>query len=220
MIIKLLQLNINGIKNKLSDLKTMIVENQPHIITLNETKLAHNESISLVGYTTIKNNRMTNNIRSYGGGVMILVKNDIKFDNVKQIQIDQNEYLSIKLHFNKKQIHLVSSYIRPQAKLNFEVIELLSTENTIFIGDFNSKNTLWGSSKNGARGKLLEHHLENLHLESYKMEQNHSNFATKKKDVLQIILTHKIRTFKIGNITNLSSIGSCLLYTSPSPRDS
>jgi len=91
-MIKLLQLNINGVKNKLTDLKTMIVENQPHIITLNETKLVPNESISLVGYTTIKNNRLTNNIHSHGGGVMILVKNDIKFDKVKQIQIDQNEY--------------------------------------------------------------------------------------------------------------------------------
>lgn len=62
-----------------------------------------------------------------------------------------------------------------------EILELISKENTLLIGDLNAKHPIWGRTKVDNRGR---HHLENLDLEAYKMEPNHINFTTKKKDVL------------------------------------
>ena len=52
-MIKILHLNINGLRRKANDLKALIVEEKPGMITLNETKLTGNMTFSIDGYTSI-----------------------------------------------------------------------------------------------------------------------------------------------------------------------
>ena len=87
-------------------------------------------------------------------------------------------------------------------------IKILSKPNTIFLGDFNAKHTLWGSTKINSRGRLLEENLEDLNLEIYKMEKNHISFSTGRKEVLQILLLNKYKNFEVTNIQSLNNIGS------------
>ena len=126
MATRIIQLNINGIKNKIEDLKVLIQESKPDIVTLNETKLRHNDTIEINGYTTIQNNRITTNSRSYGGGVMTLIKDGMIYDNIKRIQIDKHEILTVDLHFGRDIVHIANCYIPPQADLKIEILELLT----------------------------------------------------------------------------------------------
>ena len=172
---------------------------------MNESKLRYNEYIKIPGYIAIHNNRIGN---TCGGGLITLIREDNKYDKVQKIQVDKHEMIKIDIYFNEKIIHLINCYFPPQIKLKTEILEILSMPNTIFIGDMNAKHTVWGSKKTGSRGRLLEENLEKLNLETYKMDVNHKHFATKKEDVLQIILVHQDRSFKISDIQNLPCVGS------------
>ena len=52
-MIKILHLNINGLRRKVNDLKAFIVEEKPDMITLNETKLTGNMTFSIDGYLSL-----------------------------------------------------------------------------------------------------------------------------------------------------------------------
>ena len=106
--------------------------------------MIYNEKVEIPGYTAVYSHRIGN---KRGGGVATLLKNNIKFDKIQKIQIEKHEIIKIDLHFQEKIIHLVNCYIPPQAILNIEILELLSLPNTLFIGDFNAKNTLWEARK-------------------------------------------------------------------------
>ena len=55
----ILQVNINGIKNKLEELKLLIHETHTAIITIQETKLTPKENTSKVHYfTTVRADRL------------------------------------------------------------------------------------------------------------------------------------------------------------------
>lgn len=198
---KLLHLNINGLRNKLNDLKVLIVEEQPNIVTLNETKLSGNMTFNIEGYTTLSMNRPG---RTCGGGIATLIRNDTKYSNVQKHFIEKHEILKVSIHSKSEIIDIVNCYIPPKLKLNQEIMELLSNENTIIVGDLNAKNTRWGSTINNNKGKVLETNLENWNLETYKMPINHINYTTNKKEVVDIILTHKRRSFKIKQIDSLN----------------
>ena len=199
-MIKILHLNINGLRNKVNDLKALIVEEKPEIITLNETKLTGDMTFSIDGYNSIIMNRPG---RAIGGGIATLIKNNLKYNNVQKYWIDKHEIIKVSIHSKNKQSHIVNCYIPPSAKINKEVIELLSNKNTIIVGDLNAKHTLWGSQKINNRGKIIEHNLDNWNLETYKMAINHIHYATKRKDVLGMILSNKKKNFKVSTIETL-----------------
>ena len=198
-MIKILHLNINGLRRKVNDLKAFIVEEKPDMITLNETKLTGNMTFIIDGYTSIVMNRPG---RTIGGGIATLIKNNLKYSNVQKYWIDKHEIIKVSIHSKNKKSNIVNCYIPPSAKINKEVIELLSDKNTLIVGDLNAKHTLWGSKKVN-KGKILEQNLENWSLETYKMAINHIHYATNKKDVLGMILSNKIRNFKIKKIETL-----------------
>ena len=108
--LKIMQLNINSLNNKKEELKILIIENKPDIITLNETKMIYNEKVEIPGYTAVYSHRIGN---KRGGGVATLLKNNIKFDKIQKIQIEKHEIIKIDLHFQEKIIHLVNCYIPP-----------------------------------------------------------------------------------------------------------
>ena len=122
--LNIIQLNINGVQNKIEDLKVIIVENQPDILFLNETKLYGNMTLELENYNSIICNRDIQNIRNRGGGVAVLIKDGIKYSNIQKYQIEKHELIKLSIHTQKGTIDLISCYIPPQVKLNLEILEL------------------------------------------------------------------------------------------------
>ena len=74
--LKLAHVNIRSCRNKEVEISLILKENDIDILTLNETWLKKNFKLDIPNYTITRNDRPSRQ----GGGVAILVRNDIKFD--------------------------------------------------------------------------------------------------------------------------------------------
>ena len=70
--LKLMAINVRGIKSKIMSLSAALNTNGTHICCISESLLTQNEKIHIEGYKIITKSR-----RCEGGGVMILIRNDI-----------------------------------------------------------------------------------------------------------------------------------------------
>ena len=79
-LLTLLQLNINSITNKHEELKLLVTELQPDIITIQETKLKkHNKAPQIPTYSAIRTDRANGK----GGGLLTYIKHNITFSDTK-----------------------------------------------------------------------------------------------------------------------------------------
>ena len=112
-LLALLQLNINSITNKHEELKLLVTELQPDIITIQETKLKkHNKTPQIPTYSAIRTDRAN----CKGGGLLTYIKHNITFSDTKIpnfINQINTELQIIQLHItHKKNLHH-RKYIHP-----------------------------------------------------------------------------------------------------------
>ena len=74
--LKLAHVNIRSCKNKEVEISLFLKENDIDILARNETRLKSNFTLDIPNYTITSRDRPSRQ----GGGVAILVRNDIKFD--------------------------------------------------------------------------------------------------------------------------------------------
>ncbi len=213
MTLKFLHLNINGYKSKKQDLKTLISEQKPDIVCLNETKLIKKENIKIKNYTSIMNNRVNRRTeKSYGGGTAILIREDIAYDQVRKFQIGKHEITSVTIYPDslniKKSFNLCCCYFPPAFAIDEEILKLLFIPNSIIVGDLNSKHPTWGSIKENDRGKKFRDTFDTNNIEKYMMPPNYKNKKGEYKEVIQQVLTSSTRFFQIENIKSLKNMGS------------
>ena len=93
--LKLAHIKIRSCRNKEVEIYLFLKENDIDILTLNETWLKNNFTLDIPNYTITRKDRPSRQ----GGGVAILVRNDIKFDIIdtcSNINTD-NEAITIRL---------------------------------------------------------------------------------------------------------------------------
>lgn len=148
--------NINGVISGILELNDYLRDKNPDIVGLTETKLREGEDLMKVGegkYNVWKRNR----VGKMGGGVMLLVKKDIKVDQVKE-GMGKAEVLKIRAETNEgKKRHYIVVYVPPKTNAWSvqEYEEMISDtgtcleemlggcERTIMMGDFNCKEVCW-----------------------------------------------------------------------------
>ena len=113
-LLTLLQLNINSITNKHEELKLLVTELQPDIITIQETKLKkHNKTPQIPTYSAIRTDRANGK----GGGLLTYIKHNITFSDTKIpnfINPINTELQFIQLHITHTQIYTIANiYIPP-----------------------------------------------------------------------------------------------------------
>ena len=113
-LLTLLQLNINSITNKHEELKLLVTELQPDIITIQETKLKkHNKTPQIPTYSAIRTDRANGK----GGGLLTYIKHNITFSDTKIpnfINPINTELQIIQLHITHKKIYTIANtYIPP-----------------------------------------------------------------------------------------------------------
>ena len=111
----ILQVYINGIKNKLEELKLLIYDTHVDIITIQETKLTPKENTRKIhNFTTVRANRL----HKAGGGLITLIRDDIIFittDIHSTINTHNTELQIVKVHIkNTKHIRIANIYIPPR----------------------------------------------------------------------------------------------------------
>ena len=76
------------------------------------------------------------------------------------------ETIIIEIWIGKTKLAIINFY-NPCRKLDIKKLEEMegkSNGNTVWCGDFNAHNTLWGSEKNDSNGELVEEMLDGQNL--------------------------------------------------------
>ena len=111
----ILQVNINGLRNKLEELKLLIHDTHADIIIIQETKLTNKAKTPKIhNFTAVRTDRL----HKVGGGFITLVRDNITFtttDIPSTINTHNTELQMVKVHINNtKHITIANIYIPPR----------------------------------------------------------------------------------------------------------
>ena len=135
-----MHLNINGLLNKIDELRYIARSSNAAVIGITETKLGntvYDSEVTVDGYNIVRNDRNRN-----GGGVACYIRNNICF-NRKTCISDNIENIFIDLLFPKTKPISVGIIYKPLSQSQFlqQIItefEALDLDNEIYVlGDFN-----------------------------------------------------------------------------------
>ena len=151
--------------NRSLELNSFIIKNQPDILSINELKLDQNSAnyyLNFNNYTTIYKPRKKG--CNFGGGVALIVKNQVEFIETNYFQNLNLEIAEIKIKLQKEDCIIISYYNPPDAELSTALFNALysSEANFILCGDLNAKAKSFGcSNAENKNGKILENILIN-----------------------------------------------------------
>ena len=141
----ILQWNINGLRGKCTQLQCLLGKYNPNIIALQETKLPPNITYE------IKKNKFHNfhkNGAAHGGGVALYISKNLP---TKEVQLQTNlEAVAATVWYQHTKMTACSLYLNPDIPFPInDFIALLDELPSpyLILGDFNCKNSLWGSPR-------------------------------------------------------------------------
>ena len=166
----ILQVNINGFRNKLEELKLLIHDTHAAIITIQETKLTPRVKIHY--FTSVHTDRL----HKTGGGFITLIRDNITFttaDIPSTINAQHTELQMVKVHINNtKHITIANICIPPRdttsmhyKTANTEIQHCIqciaNIPHSVLTGDVNAHFTLWHSYTDYHRGQLIADAISN-----------------------------------------------------------
>ena len=121
------------------EISLLLKENDVDILTLNDTWLKSNFKLDMPNYTITRNDGP----RRQGGGVAILVRNNIKFDIIDMCSTinTDNEAITILLKDTQHSTSAPTIYMPPAFTINTTLLSNIknSADNIIITGDLNAK---------------------------------------------------------------------------------
>lgn len=154
----IIQYNINGLKNNISDINLLNIDHNPSIICLQETHLTNKSNLAFPNFNLISNHQ---NSQKATQGVAILIKNNIPHSIINLTTNLQVVAIQTKIPFP---VTIATIYIHPELKIDeIDLQNILNQLPTPFLilGDFNGHNPLWGSNSKNKKGVVLENFLNN-----------------------------------------------------------
>jgi hypothetical protein len=165
--LKILQININGIRNKISELNLLISETKPDIINIQESKLTAECKTPFVnGYTPARKDRVVNK----GGGLLTYINSKLTFSEIANPNLLNSSNIELSsidvITDTKNKVRVHNLYIPPRdsntlnpksedqeitACFNY----MLNDNNSIITGDINAHSKLWYNKNNDHRGNLI-----------------------------------------------------------------
>jgi len=160
--LKIMQWNARGILGKIAEFKNCIakMKKQPDIICIQETFLKEGKRLLIPTYNTERRDREN---KSKGGGVAILVKENLPYTVLDKI--DSIEEISIAIKLNGQTVNIANVYNPPDININSSKYTLLAERsNTIIVGDLNTYTPLFGGNKLDGNGHIIEQIVEDNNL--------------------------------------------------------
>ena len=156
-----LQLNANGIGNKLTELGVVLEINKVKVVVIQESKLSPNsKNPCLQNCTTLCK------VRSHGqgGGLLIFIHRSITFSkhpsSPESLSDPHLEELSIKAELGNTKLIISNVYIPPASSCSdgyqSSIEHLLTTLDILILGDFNAHHPSWYSRSTDTRGKMTD----------------------------------------------------------------
>lgn len=147
--------NANGLFNHSLELKYFLQNNEIDLALISETHFTHKHFLKLNGYKIFK----TNHPDGTGhGGTAIIVRNKISCVELEEYRYEHIQATNIQIKDEKGPITISALYCPPKHNITTEQYsKFFNTLGNRFIagGDFNAKNTIWGSRLTNNRGKNL-----------------------------------------------------------------
>lgn len=153
--LRILNWNANGIQSSINDLQLTIVEQKIDICLIPETHLTNQTFIKIPGYNVHHTPHPDNQAH---GGSAIIIKNNIKYHEEINLQIDQVQLTVLNISSVKQNFNLGALYIPPKHNLkknDYNKILHHLGDRFLVGGDFNAKHTSWGSRLINTKGSEL-----------------------------------------------------------------
>ena len=145
--LRIIQWNADSITTKVLELQDRLSAEDIDICLIQETKLKKGaRDPKLEGYECIRADRK---LKNAGGGLLILIKKTLVFEELDAVAIEATESLSIKVRMDKRNwIYITNVYTPPCNSVGQDAIILrtdsIPTFNSSLIcGDFNAHHPLW-----------------------------------------------------------------------------
>lgn len=140
-------------ESKRTELRLLLNEYDVQVACIQETFLTADMKIYIQDYVIYRNDRST-----HGGGVAILVKNNIRHRLLKLHVTSVIESISVEISTGTKKFIITSAYNPHYSASSFvkdleEITNQLS--DTVILGDFNAKHSAWNCDNCDAAGKAL-----------------------------------------------------------------
>ena len=166
-ILIILQVNINGFRNKLEEIKLLIHDTHADIITIQETKLTPKAKTPKIhNFTAVRTDRL----HKAGGGLITLIRDNITFTTTyipSTINTHNTELQMVKVHINNtKHITTANIFIPPRdtTSTHYKTADtdiqhciqyITNIPHSVLTGDVNAHSTLWHSYTDDHRGQLI-----------------------------------------------------------------
>lgn len=148
--------NANGLMQRIPELELYLITDKIDICLISESHLVKSCNVKIRGYCCYHALHPTDRAR---GGSTIIVKDSIKHYEDSKIEHEKMQVTTISVHRDSKENLKISAiYCPPKQKIKKQDYEkFFLTLGCSFIagGDFNAKNTFWGSRLTTTRGREL-----------------------------------------------------------------
>ena len=162
--LNIFQWNANGLAGHGSELKAKFkIDKGPHVACIQETKFSHKTKFNLPNYNAVRTDRSKTIPGRTGGGLIIYVREDIKYKEVK-VNTPNLEANGIQVTINNQKIKIINIYhstLKPIKDTDLDILYQLGNKSTIFLGDFNAHHPTWGiADKLDNHGQLISEWIE------------------------------------------------------------
>ena len=164
----------------------LMVENSDvDIILLNETRLKSVHTFKVPGFDCYRVDRE----RSRGGGVAILIRNNISHCQFKLPETKMIEAVAIMINVDAKPLLLVSAYCPKQGgEFKSDLDKLIAAASAVIVaGDLNAKHSFWNCKKSNKNGRTL---LDLMSIREFNVEfpDKHTYYRKNASSTLDIAL--------------------------------
>ena len=214
--LKILTINVRGIKGKLTSLTSALNTHGTHIAAITETLLGNNEKITIPGYTWKGKNRE----KKKGGGVGFLIRDDIKnlttdiqietsHTEIKWIRLKCKENIAIGVFYGKQENINQDDADDQFNELTTQTNLMINEGQVILMGDMNAKIESEDNSNKqepSRNGKLLIQYTEATNTLIINKSKTHSGIWTRtnKQGTKKSLIDYIIMSEQIANQTKES----------------
>ncbi len=197
--LKIMHWNCNSIKNKFKFLEQYLFDNDIDIISLNELKCEQelwNHICNMPRYNKVDKCR-----NNSGGGVSLLIKNNLEFEVIQVDTTNSQEVVGIKINSANEEIHIISWYI-PEQTLSKDLIENLvkDKKNVLLMGDLNARTVQYNETTNN-NGTVLDEYMINENMVYLNSNKDHTyyKFNSVTNVETKSVLDYFISNVELGN---------------------
>lgn len=150
-LLRLVTCNVNGLSNRLSELRNLASAHDFSIIACNETLLKANQRANIAGYKCIRLDKCENR-----RGLALYCKDSIQAYETP-LPPTSFEAIGLTVKLNNVKFLIIGAYLSPSVKTSMNELSMLFNldQQVIILGDFNAKNQVWHCSRSNSRGRDL-----------------------------------------------------------------